>query len=101
MKKEQKLFRFPIYMGEKLMNAPLEDLDLSPRSSNALRRFGIKTIGELVDRVESPEDLKPVRNLGEKCAREIFNRLYEYQLSVLNDNKREVYLSRVAELNKA
>ncbi len=48
----------------------LEELHLPTRTINALRKAGIKTLGDLADRSE--DDLLRIRNLGEKSIREIF-----------------------------
>lgn len=60
-------------------NAPLENLDLSVRSYNCLKRAGIKTVGELVAHIsESGEKWVLIRNLGKKGAAEISEKLKEY-----------------------
>ena len=51
----------------------LEELRLPTRTVNALRKAGIKTLGDLADRSE--DDLLRVRNLGEKSIREIISLL--------------------------
>ncbi|MBS9335557.1 DNA-directed RNA polymerase subunit alpha [Fructobacillus sp. M1-13] len=55
--------------------APIEDLDLSVRSYNCLKRAGINTIEELTDRSEA--DMMKVRNLGRKSLDEIQEKLTE------------------------
>ncbi len=62
------------------MNLTIEDLQLSARSSNCLKKAGIKTVGELVD-VEI-EVLRQIKNFGEKSASEINGKLAEYSLSL-------------------
>lgn len=62
--------------GEPKMQADevaLEELHLPTRTINALRKSGIKTLGDLADRSE--DDLLRVRNLGEKSIREILSLL--------------------------
>jgi DNA-directed RNA polymerase alpha subunit len=44
-------------MGEELMAAPIEDLELSVRSFNCLRRAGLFTVGELVSSIGGRDDL--------------------------------------------
>jgi len=56
-------------------SAPIEDLDLSVRSYNCLKRAGINTIVELTDRTEA--DMMKVRNLGRKSLDEIQEKLTE------------------------
>ena len=57
---------------------PIEDLDLSVRSYNCLKRFGIFKISELVDKTE--EDMMKIRNLGKKSLKEIKDKLAEMGL---------------------
>ncbi|MGX7051348.1 DNA-directed RNA polymerase subunit alpha [Leuconostoc palmae] len=59
-------------------SAPIEDLDLSVRSYNCLKRAGINTIVELTDRTEA--DMMKVRNLGRKSLDEIQEKLIEMGL---------------------
>ncbi len=57
----------------------IEDLDLSVRSYNCLKRAGINTIGELTEKTE--EDMMKIRNLGKKSLKEIKDHLLEIGLS--------------------
>jgi len=57
---------------------PIEDLDLSVRSYNCLKRFGIYKISELCDKTE--EDMMKIRNLGKKSLKEIKDKLIEMGL---------------------
>lgn len=58
----------------------IEELDLSVRSYNCLKRTGINTVGELIQKTE--EDLSKVRNLGSSCIKEIENKLATLGLSL-------------------
>ncbi|MFW5980637.1 MAG: DNA-directed RNA polymerase subunit alpha, partial [Halanaerobiaceae bacterium] len=49
---------------DKVLDTTIEELDLSVRSSNCLKRAGINTVGELIEKTE--DDLMKVRNLGKK-----------------------------------
>ena len=60
--------------------APIEDLDLTQRSYNCLKREGIHTIGELVDRSE--RDLLNIRNFGQKSIDEVKDKLNTLGLSL-------------------
>ena len=63
----------------KYENFTIEELDLSVRSYNCLKRAGIQTILELTDRTE--EDMMKVKNLGKKSLKEIKEKLIAYGLS--------------------
>ena len=91
--------RFPVYMSGELMNAPLEELELSVRSYNCLRRAGMFTIGDVVKGIDGRNDLLRIRHLGMRSADEIMNAIMEYQFSILPEGGRKKYLDRIAELN--
>jgi DNA-directed RNA polymerase subunit alpha len=59
---------------------PVEELELSVRSSNCLKNANIKTIGELIRKTE--DDLAKTRNFGKKSLQEIKDRLKEWNLSL-------------------
>ena len=62
------------------LEKPIEDLDLSVRSYNCLKRAGIHTLGELIEKSE--EDMMKVRNLGKKSLKEVKQKLEEMTLSL-------------------
>lgn len=62
------------------LEKPIEDLDLSVRSYNCLKRAGIHTLGELIEKSE--EDMMKVRNLGKKSLKEVKQKLEEMNLSL-------------------
>ena len=65
---------------EKVLEMTIEELDLSVRSYNCLKRAGINTVDELIQRTE--EDMMKVRNLGKKSLEEVQNKLSELDLSL-------------------
>ncbi len=58
---------------EKVLEMPIEELELSVRSYNCLKRAGISTVEDLANRTE--EDMMKVRNLGKKSLDEVINKL--------------------------
>lgn len=58
----------------------IEELQLSVRSYNCLKRAGITTVGELI--LYSEADIMNVRNFGKKSLDEIKEKLAEYGLSL-------------------
>ena len=66
------------------LSMSIEEMDLSVRSNNCLRRAGINTVGDLINKSE--DDLKKVRNLGTKSLEEIIKKLVDLQLSLRKDN---------------
>jgi DNA-directed RNA polymerase subunit alpha len=65
---------------EKVLEMTIEELDLSVRSYNCLKRAGINTVQELTER--SMEDMMKVRNLGKKSLEEVQNKLKELELGL-------------------
>lgn len=57
----------------------IEDLDLSVRSYNCLKRAGIQTVEELTQKTE--DEMMSVRNLGKKSLKEVKDKIYELGLS--------------------
>jgi DNA-directed RNA polymerase subunit alpha len=72
---------------EELYNMPVEQLNLSVRTMNCLRRGGIATVGELASKEE--KDLMSLRNFGQKSNREIKERLESLGLSLASTEPEE------------
>jgi DNA-directed RNA polymerase subunit alpha len=70
---------------DELYNMPVEQLNLSVRTMNCLRRGGIATVGELASKNE--KDLMSLRNFGQKSKQEIEDRLESLGLSLASDEK--------------
>ena len=62
------------------MNFTIEELDLSVRSYNCLKRAGINTVEELTNKTS--EDMMKVRNLGRKSLEEVLAKLKELGLQL-------------------
>lgn len=71
---------------EKILEMTIEDLDLSVRSFNCLKRAGINTVEDLISK--SQEDMMKVRNLGKKSFEEVKSKLNSlgFDLSSEEDN---------------
>ena len=66
----------------KKLEMSIEDLDLSVRSYNCLKRAGIHTVQDLVKKSE--DDMLKVRNLGKKSLDEVMNKLQELGFNLRN-----------------
>lgn len=66
-------------VNSKSSNMMIEDLDLSVRSYNCLKRAGIQTVEELLQKTE--DEMMRVRNLGKKSLKEVKEKVYELGLS--------------------
>lgn len=68
-----------------LQHKLIEDLELSVRSYNCLKRAGITTVEELIDKTE--DELMHVRNLGKKSLKEVKEKIYSLGLSFKAGNE--------------
>lgn len=69
----------------KVLEMTIEELDLSVRSYNCLKRAGINTVEDLIQRTE--EDMMKVRNLGRKSLEEVKNKLHGLGLSLAKEEE--------------
>ena len=72
---------------DKVLDLPIEELDLSVRSYNCLKRAGINTVEELIKKTE--EDMMKVRNLGKKSLEEVKSKLAEHGLTLRPSDDQE------------
>ncbi len=69
---------------DKVLELTIEELDLSVRSFNCLKRANINTIADLISKTE--DDMMKVRNLGRKSLEEVINKLAMMGLSLADDD---------------
>ena len=74
---------------EKVLEMTIEELDLSVRSYNCLKRAGINTVQELITKTE--EDMMKVRNLGRKSLRKFKRSLKNLVLASAWKNSSKAY----------
>ena len=77
---EEGIFKPDVEEGESLLDMPIEELDLSVRSYNCLKRQGVNTIGQLADCSET--DLLGIRNFGAKSIEEVKDKLQSKSLGL-------------------
>ena len=70
--------------SSKVLEMTIEDLDLSVRSFNCLKRANINKVADLADKTE--EDMMKVRNLGRKSLEEVKKKLEELGLALSENN---------------
>ncbi len=92
MKDEERAIRLSI--PDEKYNMPVEQLDLSVRTMNCLRRSNITTVGELIGK--GTKELLKLRNFGQKSYQEIEDRLANIGLS-LNPKTEEAAAGETAE----
>ena len=69
----------------KLFEKPIEEMELSVRSYNCLKRAGIETIGDLAKK--SKADMLKVRNMGAKSLEEVLQKMESYGINLDNNNE--------------
>ena len=69
---------------DKVLELTIEELDLSVRSFNCLKRANINTVADLISKTE--DDMMKVRNLGRKSLEEVINKLAMMGLSLADDD---------------
>jgi len=70
---------------ERVLEMTIEELDMSVRSFNCLKRAGIDTVEDLTNRTE--EDMIKVRNLGKKSLEEVIQKLHTLGLSLKKEDE--------------
>ena len=70
---------------EKVLEMSIEDLELSVRSFNCLKRAGISTVEDLANKTE--EDMMKVRNLGKKSLDEVTHKLHSLGLDFAKEEE--------------
>jgi len=70
---------------EKVLEMTIEELDLSVRSFNCLKRAGINTVEDLINKSE--DDMMKVRNLGRKSLEEVVEKLTSLGFSLQNEEE--------------
>lgn len=68
---------------DKVLEMTIEEMDLSVRSFNCLKRAGINTVEDLINRTE--DDMMKVRNLGRKSLEEVINKLSAMGLALASE----------------
>ncbi len=71
--------------NKKVLEMTIEELDLSVRSFNCLKRAGVNTVEDLINKSE--EDMMKVRNLGKKSLTEVVNKLRSYGLELRKEEE--------------
>ncbi len=82
-KKAEIMVERPETQKEKVLEMVIEELDMSVRSFNCLKRAGINTVEDLTMRTE--EDMIKVRNLGKKSLEEVIQKLHSLGLELKKD----------------
>ena len=91
--------KISIPLSQKFCDKSIDDMDLSVRASNGLKRSGAMTVRELTDTIMSEKGLDTVRNLGRKSISEIKTKLLYLAYNELNDKEKQAFWNDFIELN--
>ena len=91
--------KISIPLSQKFCDKSIDDMDLSVRASNGLKRRGAMTVRELTDTIMSEKGLDTVRNLGKKSISEIKTKLLYLAYNELNDKEKQAFWNEFIELN--
>ena len=83
----------------KAMKNGIDELELSVRAYNCLRRAGYGTIESVISHINGRDDLLKLRNMGRKSADEFMLKLFLYTYESLEPEKQKAYLERVRSMN--
>ena len=70
---------------DKVLEMTIEELDLSVRAFNCLKRAGVNSVGDLINK--SPEEMMKVRNLGKKSLEEVMGKLEALGFNLHSDDE--------------
>ena len=85
--------------SKKVCEESIDELMLSVRSSNALKRAGILTIGEVIDTIDAGA-LNSLRNLGTKSRNEIQTKILVFGFEDLTKKEKTEFFEKLVEDNK-
>lgn len=93
-----KTFKVRLDFSESICKASIDELSLSVRSNNALRRASIATLGDLIE-ILNEGNLKSVRNLGAKSFSEIQTKMLQFGFDRLTEAEKTKFFADLLDNN--
>ena len=90
--------RFKLGFSKRVCDILIEEISLSVRGYNVLKRSNLNTIGDVIDAINDKK-LAGLRNLGEKTAREIKTRVVNFGYDSLSERDKKEFLADIVEIN--
>ena len=87
-----------IAFSKSACNTGIDDIDFSVRSSNALKRSGLMTVGDVIDAI-ADDKLLHIRNLGRKSYNEIKTRILKFGYDQLSEKEKIAFFLDLVERN--
>ncbi|MBO6017766.1 MAG: hypothetical protein J6P42_06995 [Oscillospiraceae bacterium] len=92
--------QIPVPFRERMSGLPIDEMNLSVRSSNALMRANAKTFGRVREIIQTEDGLKKIRNLGNKSEKEIVRNFFSACYYQLSPTEQAVFWQRVIDAGK-
>lgn len=89
---------YPFYMGKQFVEVDIADLNLTVRSYNCLKRMGWNVVGDIIQNIDTKQELLKVRNLGRTSSDEIFQNLLDFHEELLSPNEKSIYRKKYNQL---
>lgn len=94
------MFKFDVNLNNKqFMETRIKEAITEARPRNVLLRQGYKTIGDLVNAFDSPDDMRGFKGMSPKGAASVFKDIFEVYINTLSPEKYEAYVSKLRENN--
>lgn len=90
--------RMNLGFTKKVCDISIDELSLSVRGFNVLKRSNLNTIGDVIDAMNEKK-LMMLRNLGEKTSREIKTKIVDFGYSALSEQDKKEFLLEIIKLN--
>ena len=90
--------RMNLGFTKNVCNISIEELSLSVRGFNVLKRSNLDTIGDVIDAMNDKK-LMSLRNLGEKTSREIKTKIVNFGYDSMSDKDKKDFLREIIDLN--
>lgn len=87
-----------IAFSKSACQASIDTIEFSVRASNALKRSGLMTIGDVIDAI-TDEKLLNIRNLGKKSYNEIKTRILKYGYDQLSEREKRAFFLNIVDKN--
>lgn len=93
-----KNIKVTVPFSQKACDTEIDVIDFSVRATNALKRAGLFTIGDVIDSI-SRENLSKIRNLGKKTANEIQTHILAFGYERLTETEKRCFFYDLIENN--
>lgn len=92
--------KIKMFFSDEFCNKNIEELNLSVRSYNCLKRAGINKVDKLIDAI-SESKLSSIRNLGQKSILEINQKVYQCGYDNKSEESKKHFIKTLFEINES